>query len=59
MIQKITGLEGLYKLFATQRLSKDKPVTYFGKSHRGIMIMGLIEKQEKDKTEVEKLMEII
>jgi hypothetical protein len=62
MIQKITGLGAGYgKLFARHRgyQKYDKPVTYFGKSHRGIMIMGLIEKQEKDKTEVEKLMEVI
>lgn len=58
MIQKITGLGAGYgKLFARHRGCQkyDKPVTYFGKSHRGVMIMGLIVKQERDKTEQEKL----
>jgi hypothetical protein len=62
MIQKITGLGAGYgKLFTRHKgaVKYDKPVTYFGKSHRGTLITGLIVKQEKDKTEVEKLMEVI
>lgn len=58
MIQKITGLGAGYgKLFVRHRGCQkyDKPVTYLGKSHRGVMIMGLIVKQEQDKTEQEKL----
>jgi hypothetical protein len=62
MIQKITGMGAGYgKLFTRHKgaVKYDKPVTYFGKSHRGTLITGLIVKQEKDKTEDEKLMEII
>ena len=62
MIQKITGLGAGYgKLFVRHRGCQkyDKPVTYFGKSHRGVMIMGLIVKQEKDKTDDEKLMGVM
>ena len=58
MIQKITGLGAGYgKLFVRHRGCQkyDNPVTYFGKSHRGVMIMGLIVKQDRDKTDQEKL----
>ena len=52
---------GYGKLFIRHRGCQkyDKPVTYFGKSHRGVMIMGLIVKQERDKTEQEKLEELM
>lgn len=62
MIQKITGLgSGYSKLFMRHknRVEYDKPVTYLGKSHRGVLISGLITKQDKDKTDEEKLMGVM
>ena len=58
MIQKIINMGAGYgKLFTRHKgaVKYDKPVTYFGKSHRGTLITGLIVKQEKDKTDDEKL----
>lgn len=62
MIQKIINMGAGYgKLFTRHKgaVKYDKPVTYFGKSHRGTLISGLIVKQEKDKTEDEKLEALI